>query len=517
MTSNQTGPDDPGQGSSPTGPSYPPSSEYGDRPTTPAQPDGPATRPQHGERPAEPTGPATSPQYGDRSPTPSQPTGPATPPQYGQRPGTAPIYGQRPYGGAPSGSTPYSGAPSGSTPYGGTPYTSSPYTGAPYAPRPYASQSYGPPPVQPVAPAPVAKTRQRRGSTGLIAAVAATALLAGGGGAVIGSQLATGPTGASATSTTTSTVLSPANASTVSSVARDALPSVVTIDVRGATQAGTGSGVILSQDGLIITNNHVVAAASGGTIKVEFADGTTAAASVVGADPTSDIAVIRAKGVSNLKPATFADSKKVAVGELVVAIGSPLGLNETVTSGVVSAVDRPVRTGDSSSQAVIDAIQTDAAINPGNSGGALLNGDGQVIGINSAIATLGSSSPNSTQSGNIGVGFAIPSDTARGVADQLIKNGVAVHAQLGVEASSFSNATTSGAQVQTVVPNGPAAKAGLQPGDVITNLDGRTIEDVDTLVVAVRSHSPGDSVTVQFLHKGKQQTATATLTKAPTQ
>ena len=504
MTSNQTGPDDPGQGSSPTGPSYPPSSEYGDRPTTPSQ--------QPSQQPSQPEGPATPPQYGERPPTPPQPTGPATPPQYGQRPGTAPIYGQRPYSGAPSGSTPYSGAPSGSTPYGGTPYS-----GAPYAPRPYASQSYGPPPVQPVAPAPVGKAGKRRGSAGLIAAVAATALLAGGGGAVIGSQLATGPAGASATSTTTSTVLSPANASTVSSVARDALPSVVTIDVRSATQAGTGSGVILSKDGLIVTNNHVVAAASGGTIRVEFADGTTAAASVVGTDPTSDIAVIRAKGVSNLKPATFADSKNVAVGELVVAIGSPLGLNETVTSGVVSAVDRPVRTGDNSSQAVIDAIQTDAAINPGNSGGALLNGDGQVIGINSAIATVGNSSPGSSQAGNIGVGFAIPSDTARGVADQLIKNGVAVHAQLGVEASSFSNATTSGAQVRTVVPNGPAAKAGLQPGDVITNVDGRTIEDVDTLVVAVRSHSPGDSVSVTFLRNGKPQTVTATLTKAPTQ
>ncbi|MBA3248925.1 MAG: trypsin-like peptidase domain-containing protein [Geodermatophilaceae bacterium] len=360
-------------------------------------------------------------------------------------------------------------------------------------------------------PAPPEPPRRRLG-TGLVAVTAAVALLAGGAGAALGVSLADGPASVTtAGGTTTQTVLSPSDEDTVASVAAAVTPSVVTINVRGASAAGSGSGVILTSDGTILTNNHVVAAARGGSITVEFSDGTQAAATVVGTDPSTDIAVIQAENVSGLRAASFADSDEVVVGELVIAIGSPLGLDGTVTSGVVSAVDRPVRTGDTDSQAVIDAIQTDAAINPGNSGGALLDADGNVIGINSAIATVSDAS-----AGNIGVGFAIPSNTARQVAAQLIQNGVAIHAQLGVEAGNYADEQTAGAQLRTVTSGGAADAAGLQAGDVIVAVDGRPTENVDTLIVAIRSHGPGDEVTITYLRDGEELTTTATLTPAGT-
>ncbi len=387
------------------------------------------------------------------------------------------------------------------------------YRPVPAYPNPPAG--YGP--AAPPPAAPPAPVRRRRAATGLVAVVAAVALVAGGGGAAVGVSLADGSTTVNtAAGTTTQTVLSPSDEDTVASVAAAVTPSVVTITVTGASESGTGSGVILSSDGLIVTNNHVVAAAEGGTMSVEFADGTQTSATVVGTDPSSDLAVIQAAGVSGLQAATFADSDNVVVGELVIAIGSPLGLDGTVTSGVVSAVDRPVRTGDTNSQAVLDAIQTDASINPGNSGGALLDADGQVIGINSAIATLSGGS-QSSQSGSIGVGFAIPSNTVQAVAAQLAKDGVAVHPQLGVQASDYADADTAGAQVRTVTGGGPADLAGLRAGDVIVDVDGRAIENVDTLIVSVRGHAPGDKVTVTYLRDGKTETTTATLTQAASQ
>ena len=247
-------------------------------------------------------------------------------------------------------------------------------------------------------------------------------------------------------------------------VALKASPSVVTISVVGRQGSGTGSGVIISEDGYVVTNNHVVAAGAGADITVRLNDGRVVDAAVVGTDPTSDLAVIQLEDASGLTPAEWGDSSSLEVGDVVVAIGSPLGLDGTLTSGVVSTISRPVRTGnDASSEAVIDAIQH-GPINPGNSGGALLDSQGRLVGINSAIATVGGQ-----QSGNIGVGFAIPSDTARNVAEQIIEQGYAERAYLGVSTSAAEN----GAQVREVVAGGPAEGAGLQVGDVITQVGER--------------------------------------------
>ena len=293
------------------------------------------------------------------------------------------------------------------------------------------------------------------------------------------------------------------------------LPSVVSISVRTASGGGSGTGVVISSDGLILTNNHVVAEAEqGASMQVSFNDGRTAAATLVGRDPVTDLAVIRATGVSDLKPATLGDSSVLKPGQSVVAIGSPLGLEGTVTSGIVSALNRPVRTGDSnptgeSQSTVIDAIQTDAAINPGNSGGPLVNMRGEVVGINSAIASLGS---GGGQSGSIGLGFSIPIDQARSVADQLTKSGKAVHAQLGVSVSDIADGTTpGGAGIAMVTPGGGAAKAGIEVGDVVTKVGDREIDSADALIAAVRSHQPGDKVTLTYTRGGDSRTATVTL------
>jgi putative serine protease PepD len=222
--------------------------------------------------------------------------------------------------------------------------------------------------------------------------------------------------------------------------------------------------------------------------------------------------VIRAEGVSDLTPAQLGSSSALSVGQEVVAIGSPLGLSGTVTSGIVSALDRPVRTDDSStSNTVIDGIQTDAAINPGNSGGALVNMAGQVVGINSAIISLGSSMGG--QSGSIGLGFAIPIDQARPIAQQLIDEGRAEHAQLGVTVSSVrsNDGRNVGARVESAERDGAAAEAGLRSGDVITKVNDRLVTDADALIAAVRSHRPGDRVTLTYERNGRSHTATATL------
>jgi putative serine protease PepD len=271
----------------------------------------------------------------------------------------------------------------------------------------------------------------------------------------------------------------------------------------------TGSGIVIRSDGYILTNNHVVsAAAGGGSVRVTFSDGRAVTAGIVGQDATSDLAVVKANGVSGLKAATFANSDTLTVGQEVLAVGAPLGLSNTVTEGIVSTLHRPVATGESgaSSQSVLDAIQTDAAINPGNSGGALVDLAGDVVGVNSAIATTGSSA--GTQSGNIGVGFAIPSNDAADVADQLIATGHATHSQLGV---SVADASTPGATVQAVTGGGPADKAGLRAGDVITKIGDRRVTDADSLIVAVRAHSPGAVVSVTYTRGGAQATTRVTL------
>jgi putative serine protease PepD len=286
--------------------------------------------------------------------------------------------------------------------------------------------------------------------------------------------------------------------------------------------------MIIRSDGFILTNNHVVSVASGsGTITVVLQDSRTFEARVVGTDPSSDLAVIKIDA-AGLPTATFGDSEALAVGELVVAVGSPLGLNGTVTSGIVSSVHRPVRTGDArveDQNAVLDAIQTDAPINPGNSRGPLVNSRGEIVGVNTAIATVsgGGSAPfgGQEQAGNIGVGFAIPSDYAQEVAEQLIDSGVARHPYLGVSAATAGASTNSplvvgnGAQVRDLVSNGPAERADLHTGDVITQLGERKVTDVDALIAAVRSHRIGDVVKVTYIRGGGTKTAIVTLLEQP--
>ena len=261
----------------------------------------------------------------------------------------------------------------------------------------------------------------------------------------------------------------------------------------------------------------MAAAEGGGTVSITLSDGRTVPATVVGRDATDDLAVLKV-AVSGLKAATFADSEQLRVGQAVLAVGAPLGLANTVTQGIVSTLHRPVSTGEAgaSAQSVIDAVQTDAAINPGNSGGALVDLAGRVVGINSAIASTGSS--GSGQSGNIGVGFAIPSNDAAKVADQLIATGHATHSQIGISvgnaASTTAGAPGLGATVRDVAAGGPAAKAGLQSGDVITKVDARIVTDANSLVVAIRSHDPGSTVTITASRAGVPRTTSATLVGA---
>jgi putative serine protease PepD len=272
----------------------------------------------------------------------------------------------------------------------------------------------------------------------------------------------------------------------------------------------------MTDDGYVLTNNHVVTldGQGTGTVQVRAADGTLYDATVVGTDPSADLAVIKLDGASGLTPATFADSDKVQVGDVAVAIGAPLGLSNTVTDGIISATDRAVATGSTQNDAtVIDALQTDAAINPGNSGGALVNAAGEVIGINTAIATVASGVPGGdSQSGNIGVGFAIPSNTAERIGQQIIETGSATHAVLGVSARTEGGGEIGeGARIVQVDPNGGAAKAGLQPGDVVIALGNRPVTTSTELTAAVRSQAPGDTVKLTIRRGGDTRTVEATL------
>jgi putative serine protease PepD len=292
----------------------------------------------------------------------------------------------------------------------------------------------------------------------------------------------------------------------------------VQIKVETANGGGTGSGFVLDDDGFIVTNNHVVADAGSSGVTVSFADGTTAEADVVGTSGSYDLAVLKvnAKGLEALP---LGNSDSVVVGDPVIAIGSPLGLSGTVTSGIVSAKDRPVtagETGGGSDSAYINAIQTDAAINPGNSGGPLVNLDGEVVGVNSAIATLGGNLTG--QSGSIGVGFAIPINQARRTVEQILDTGEAQFPIIGASldgtydgegARIASSAATNG--TPPIVPGGPAERAGLEPGDVIVAIDGRPVADSSELIVAIRSRSPGDTITLSVRRDGDERAVKVTL------
>lgn len=365
---------------------------------------------------------------------------------------------------------------------------------------------------------------QKKSRGGLIAALVGGALViglvAGGIGGVVGAKVSDDDSTSSSSAplggdpnTGSGNNEPAAPAGSIQEVADKTLPSVVSIDVISGSEAGEGSGVVLSADGVIMTNNHVVAGTSGNArgsqIQVNFQDGSRAAARLVGADSISDIAVIKVDK-RGLTPISVGTSKNLAVGQSVIAIGAPLGLQGTVTTGIISALNRPVSTSrEGGTTSVIDAIQTDAAINPGNSGGALVNARGALIGINTAIASLGASEQQ--QSGSIGLGFAIPIDQAIRVANELQKTGRATHASLGVSVRPNSPASTPGAVVSDVTAGGPAAQANIPKNAIVTKLDDRNIASGDALVAAVRSHAPGEKVTVTYVADGQSRTASVTL------
>jgi putative serine protease PepD len=321
----------------------------------------------------------------------------------------------------------------------------------------------------------------------------------------------------------------------VSAASLTALPSVVTINVESTASGGSGSGVFLSADGYILTNAHVVTLdgkAGEPTVEVQTFDKRTYSAKIVGRDPLNDLAVIKIDAPMSFTPIKFADSDAINVGDPVVAIGAPLGLSASVTAGVVSALNRTIRVANSSvpdengsglqlwngsgtAPVSLRVIQTDAAINPGNSGGALVNSKGELIGINVAIASTGSS--GSGQSGNIGVGFSIPSNVAQRVADEIIKTGKASHALLGAMVSDqpfnakSSSSFSIGALIREVTVGGPAEKAGLKAGDLVTKFNGEAILDAGELTSAVRWEPAEATATIEFVRDGKTQTMTLTL------
>lgn len=371
------------------------------------------------------------------------------------------------------------------------------------------------------------KKRSRRGA--LVAGAVAVAVVSGGIGAAAAVTTEPDHSAAMQAAIAAAPGQPAANlpAGSVEQVAAKVMPSVVKLQIDMGRQSGEGSGIVLSKDGLILTNNHVVAAAAdsglaqqasvAGDIKqtVTFSDGRSAPFTVVGADPAGDLAVVKAQGVSGLTPIALGSSSDVKVGQDVVAIGSPLGLQGTVTTGIISALDRPVAAGGGPEDqvAVLDAIQTDAAINPGNSGGALVNMNGELIGVNSAIATMGGGESPEAQSGSIGLGFAIPVDQAKRIADELVSTGKATHGSLGVQLSS--NTSASGAAIAGVQAGSPAAAAGLPDGAVITKLDNRVIDGPEALIAAVRSKAPGDKVSLTYVDgDGSPQTTQVTLGQA---
>ncbi|MEO6827410.1 MAG: trypsin-like peptidase domain-containing protein, partial [Microbacteriaceae bacterium] len=441
--------------------------------------------------------------------------------------------------------------------------------GAPnYAPY-SADQSYATQPTQPYPPAPGRpgdarkSSPKKRGAGVFVAMFAIGALIGGGAGAgVVGVYAASQgqlKTSAASTGPANITVNNANNATVVTAVAAKASPSVVTISVTGTSSGGTGSGIILSEDGYVLTNTHVVTLdgqTSTGTVQVQDNSGKLYSATIVGTDPIADLAVIKLKDASGLTPATFADSAKLNVGDVAVAIGAPLGLSGTVTDGIVSALNRSITVassavpdqsspdngngnGDqgngpfdfwnfdlpgqkgqsktpkaSTGTIALPVIQTDAAINPGNSGGALLNSKGQVIGVNVAIANAGSGSSTS-QGGSIGVGFAIPANLAQRVAQELIKDHSATHGLLGANVKDATSDTSStvGALIVAVTNGGAAEKAGLQKGDIVTNFNGLPITGMTDLTAQVRALAAGSTADLTYVRDGKTETATVTLGK----
>ncbi len=361
---------------------------------------------------------------------------------------------------------------------------------------------------------PAATKKPRRKAGVLVAAASLSAVL--GAGAGLGyAHLASGPLGSPVSVSTLPAAQSPKLDGTVTAAAAKIDPSLVTITVQNGANSGLGSGVVIDKQGHILTNAHVVNGASdAGTISVTFGDGRSVSATVVGISETNDLAVIKVDAGENLTPAVFAKSDSLQVGQTVVAAGAPLGLSESVTSGIVSNTERPVRSG-SNNDAVYLAVQTDAAINPGNSGGPLVDLNGAVVGINSSIASTGSSS--TAQSGNIGIGFAIPSDVAIRVATDLIEHGSSKNAALGVSVGGTDSEVSSGTGVplESVVSGGAADKAGLHAGDVVTKINDFHTTTADGLIAATRFYAPDTVVKLTYTRDGgSPQTVDVTLGSA---
>jgi len=405
-------------------------------------------------------------------------------------------------------------------------------------PRPRPAEHRRPAPAWPItyptaypripsgpAPAPAPPPPRPGPRVGLVAALAGLlGVLAGSGLVLVGiDRLPTAPAPAAAPVAAVPQVRSPAvqvaggeARDRVEAVAAAVLPSVVQIDVDGGVGlgGGNGSGVVYRSDGFILTNNHVVA--ESGELTVVFADGTTSGAEVVGTDRESDLAVLEVDR-TDLVALAVGDPSGLAVGELAVAVGSPFGLDGSVTAGIVSAVDRSVsvRAPDGGGVSLLNAVQTDAPINPGNSGGPLVDGSAELIGINSAILTTG------TSAGNAGVGFAIPASLAVDVAEELIATGEVRYAFLGVASIPVSpdvgerSGTARGAHVQTVEAGTPAADAGLRPDDVITRVGATVVDSPDALLGAIRDAEVGEVVVVAYRRDGREETVEVTLTERP--
>ena len=420
------------------------------------------------------------------------------------------------------------------------------------APPAYATAN-GLPPHTPGS-GPVRDPAKRRASIALIAALAIGALVGGASGAGVTafvlSNQSNGVPVNQAQGPSNVVVNNTDSVNQITAVAAKASPSVVTIEASSGNSGGTGSGVVLTDDGYVLTNTHVVTldgAAADVTLQVKGNDGKLYAATIVGTDPISDLAVIKLTDARGLTPIDFADSGKLNVGDTAIAIGAPLGLAGTVTDGIVSALNRsisiassaapttpdttapdgqspfffdlPNKDGSKSQQGTsnsgsisLSVIQTDAAINPGNSGGALLNAKGELIGINVAIANAGGSSTSA--SGNIGVGFSIPSNLAKRVSDELIANGKATHGLLGASVTSAASdpkSSTVGALISEVSSGGAAEKAGLKKGDVITNFNGVPITDANDLTAQVRVLAAGDKAELTYVRDGKSITVSVTV------
>lgn len=336
-----------------------------------------------------------------------------------------------------------------------------------------------------------------------VALVATAALVAGAAGGAVGASFGDDapPFVARSGGGATPAV---ATSGSVSEVAGRVLPSVVSIEVRSAQGAGSGSGVVLDDEGHILTNNHVVESGADGAVAVVFSDGRRADAEIVGLDPLTDLAVLDVDGVEGLRPVEVGRSDEVRVGDDVLAIGSPLGLSGTVTTGIVSALGRTVRT--TPEAPLLGALQTDAAINPGNSGGALVDSAGRLIGINTAISTQGGG-------GSIGLGFAIPVDTAVSIAEELIRTGRATHPSLGVAATTVSaeGDGPGGARLEQVPTGSAAARAGLRVGDVVTAVADTPIDGVDELVIELRMSGVGQRIGLTYLRDGRERAAVVEL------